>query len=736
MPLVGGGHLPEGSDGQARQGIRRLHVYLIKPSKYDDDGYVIRYVRGVLPSNTLACLASLTDDLRTGHALGESLSIEMTILDETVQKVDVDAIARRARRRSDTLTVIALAGVQTNQFPRASDLALRFRTHGLPVLIGGFHVSGWLALMEHLPDHMQVLVDQGVTLVRGEVEDSWESILRDALHDRLPPIYDFSKRKPDLTHQPIPRVPSDYMRRFVFRKFGTIDAGRGCPFDCSFCTIINVQGREMRHRSAGLIEERIRHDYHAMGVNFYFFTDDNFARNKNWEAIMDVLVRLRRDEGMKLQFMMQVDVQSYKIPGFIAKAKEAGCSNVFIGMESINPKNLEAVGKTQNQVEDFKNLIAAWHNAGIFTHVGYIVGFPHDTPESVREDVRRLAEEVKVDMASFFILVPLPGSLDHKRMVERGDAMDSDHNKYDSFHETFPHPNFPPGELERTYREAWASFYGPKNMEAVLFRAHRGTYWDILKNYFWYKNALIDGQHPMISGFFRIKDRTDRRPGYAVDGRWAHLKRRIPEWIRHARGVWRLLFEMEEVWLQTRRQAWQRIEFVKELQHRVANLLIQIRGIDYRDARQWLIDTLHQFRGKDALEFRQHLDLMLRRMREFDAKRALTSIAEHISAIQQQIEVQERLKACTTSASRMKAKLASFVKSATRQAVRVVSPRTTSREPLARFWDRTIANLKRGKVFRINPVLFAYNFVRDVRLFVAFVIHLAVAGIRRDRLHG
>ncbi|HET6277774.1 MAG TPA: hypothetical protein VFG08_03230, partial [Candidatus Polarisedimenticolia bacterium] len=100
-------------------GIRRLHLYLIKPSKYDDDGYVIRYLRGVLPSNTLSTLYSLTEDQHRSGALGDGLEVRTTVIDETVEMVPVRRILRRANRQRDTRTVIALVGVQTNQFPRA-----------------------------------------------------------------------------------------------------------------------------------------------------------------------------------------------------------------------------------------------------------------------------------------------------------------------------------------------------------------------------------------------------------------------------------------------------------------------------------------------------------------------------------------------------------------------------------------------------------------------------------------
>src|SRR4029079_7959410 len=121
---------------------------------------------------------------------------------------------------------------------------------------------------------------------------------------------------------------------------------------------------------------------------------------------------------------------------FVVKARRAGCTQVFIGMESINPESLKDAAKTQNKAEDYINLIRAWHEVEVATHVGYILGFPHDTRESIRRDLQKLMHEIQVEQASFFILTPLPGSRDHLQMSERGDYMDEDYNKYDSIHET------------------------------------------------------------------------------------------------------------------------------------------------------------------------------------------------------------------------------------------------------------------------------------------------------------
>ena len=544
---------------------RQVKIVLLKPSKYDDEGYVIRHFRGVLPSNTLACLSSLTQDVARRELLGKGVEVKVELLDDTVQKIPVDRIIK-SNRLPDRRTIVALVGVQSNQFPRAADLARKFRAGGLQVLIGGFHVSGMLALSKVITPDIQELMDLGVTVVKGEVEDTWGELLLDACQDNLKPLYDFMDRKPDLFDKPIPLTDRKYLKRFIVSNFGTIDCSRGCPFNCSFCSIINVQGREMRVRSPKLLVEALRENYRAHGINFYFFTDDNFARNHCWKDIFESLVKLREDEHIPVQFMIQVDTQSHRIPDFIALAARAGCTQVFIGMESINPKNLKAAGKTQNNVQDYRSLISAWHDAKIATHVAYIFGFPYDTPESIQEDVHRLQNELGVEQASFFMLTPIPGSRDHVRMVEAGEPMDPDLNNYDSFHETVRHPNFASGELAQSYRKAWESFYSFNYMRDVLARANPENYWNILMNFIWYKNsALIEGGHPMVHGFFRLKDRTDRRPGFAVESRWRHLARRSREVRKLVRNWLALILEMEELWLQTRKRSEAEVRLLAEI---------------------------------------------------------------------------------------------------------------------------------------------------------------------------
>ena len=147
----------------------------------------------------------------------------------------------------------------------------------------------------------------------------------------------------------------------------TFDAGRGCPFQCSFCTIINVQGRKSRRRSPDDVERILRKNY-EQGIDRFFITDDNFARNKDWEAIFDRIIRLREHDAMDVRFLIQVDTLCHKIPNFVTKAKRAGVTRIFIGLENINPDNLLAAKKRQNKITEYRNMLLAWKAVGIWTY--------------------------------------------------------------------------------------------------------------------------------------------------------------------------------------------------------------------------------------------------------------------------------------------------------------------------------------------------------------------------------
>jgi len=308
---------------------KRFLIELIKPSHYDDEGYVTQWRRAVIPSNSLSALYGLALQVREERVLGAEVEIEIEPIDETSSIVPIKRIIGRFRRNSNC-GLICLVGVQTNQFVRALDLAKQFRSAGIKVAIGGFHVSGCVAMLPELPSEIKEALALGVTLFMGEAEGRLAGFFQAAYENRLEPIYNFMSDLPSVEGQPVPFLPISANHYLCSMR--AFDAGRGCPFSCSFCTIINVQGRKSRYRTADDVEKIIRTNY-PQGVRQFFITDDNFACNRNWEAILNRLIDMATKENIRLHLTIQVDTMCHKIPNFVAKAVQAGCRVVFIARE-------------------------------------------------------------------------------------------------------------------------------------------------------------------------------------------------------------------------------------------------------------------------------------------------------------------------------------------------------------------------------------------------------------------
>jgi hypothetical protein len=158
---------------------RRFQLILIKPSHYDDDGYVVQWVRAIIPSNTLAVLYSLGRDAAQRSVLGPDTAIDIKVIDEINSRVRIGSLLSLFRRHGNH-GLLAIVGVQSNQFPRALDIARPFRAAGVPVIVGGFHVSGCLAMLPELPADHKAALDMGVSLFAGELEGRMDTILQDA----------------------------------------------------------------------------------------------------------------------------------------------------------------------------------------------------------------------------------------------------------------------------------------------------------------------------------------------------------------------------------------------------------------------------------------------------------------------------------------------------------------------------------------------------------------------------
>jgi Radical SAM superfamily len=521
---------------------QQFSLVLIKPSHYDDDGYVIQWSRSAVPSNSLAVVHGLALDCKVRRVMGDDVEIAVTSIDEDNTRIRPRGIARELAGRRG---LVVLVGVQSNQFPRAMDIARPLRAAGVQVCLGGFHVSGSLSMLGGVTPELQEAMDLGISLFAGEAEERrMDQVLRDAWRGTLQPLYNYLSNLPSLEGAPTPMLPASTIRGTI-GKYTSFDAGRGCPFQCSFCTIINVQGRKSRRRTVEEIEQVIRRNL-AQGVGRFFITDDNFARNTDWEKIFDRLIAMRETEKLNIKFMIQVDTMCHRLPHFIEKAGRAGVRRVFIGLESINPGSLLGARKKQNKIAEYRKMLLEWKRAGVIVFAGYILGFPEDTPESVLHDIKIIQRELPIDLLEPHCLTALPGSEDHQKLHKAGAWLDPDLNKYDLEHVTTAHPQMSAAQWEKLYRDAWVAFYSLDHIERVMRRAV-ATGIDVTNMMvlmLWFHFCIVyEKIDPLQGGYLRRKYRKDRRPTLPVESPFIFYPRYLADLLRKhvkmARLAWR-----------------------------------------------------------------------------------------------------------------------------------------------------------------------------------------------------
>ena len=242
--------------------------------------------------------------------------------------MNVRAIAKRIRTAGGGF--VGLVGVQSNQFPRALDLGRAVPRAGVPVVIGGFHVSGCLAMLPELPPELKEALDLGITSSRAKPRAAWPTCCAIS-NGTAKPVYNYLADLPDL------RAPR---RRFCrakvkprSRHYASFDAGRGCPFQCSFCTIINVQGRKSRYRTADDVEAIVRANRGA-GRHPLFRYRRQFRPQPQLGGDLRPTDRAARARKLQDQAVLQVDTLCHRIPSFIEKAARAGATPCSSGLRT------------------------------------------------------------------------------------------------------------------------------------------------------------------------------------------------------------------------------------------------------------------------------------------------------------------------------------------------------------------------------------------------------------------
>lgn len=473
----------------------KIVLLLIKTTRDGDDGLPMTYLRGVLPSGTLLTLAGLVPE-----KVGD-LPVETILLDETVLHVDLAAIERIARAPQNRV-LVGICGIQSSQYDRALLLATRLAAINLPVLLGGFHIMG------HEPTRAD-LMRRGFHPVDGEVEGGvLDSILEDFVRGELRPEYRAGNVR--IVDAPGPALFSGYQSSYMNPLMHPYDSARGCSFDCSFCTVTTLMGRKMRRRSPERIAAHLR-KLHAAGIESLFIVDDDAylghldARKSGEETVFDVLTRLREEEGISFDVMAQADVKSNRDETFMKAFARAGGYQVFNGVESFDERVLKATGKRQNLRFDLADAVSRWHDLGVAYHMSAIIGFDTDTEETGPR-MAEFAHACGVDIASWYVLTPLPGAKDYEDFAAAGRILDAPFNQYDGTHAVIRHPRLSPEQIERSFWGAYDAFYPLTRILSRARRAPERSRRSSLRMNLWYwYNACRRRRHPMMGGIFQLR---------------------------------------------------------------------------------------------------------------------------------------------------------------------------------------------------------------------------------------
>lgn len=355
----------------------------------------------------------------------------------------------------------------TSQAVRGYQLGDHFRQRGIPTICGGPHPS--YVIKESLQHFDSVVIH--------EAENIWPQLMADFQAGKLQQVYK-SDKPSDLSKLPIPRKdlfqgPKSTLSAQV------LQTGRGCPFGCDFCTVTATYGNKLRTRPIEHVIEEIK----RYPSKIFFFVDDNIFFDRDYAyKLFEALIPL------KIRWGSQGSLNKISSDGkLLSLAVRSGCMSLFVGIESIEQKTLNASNKAFNRVKDYEEDIKKVQRAGINLITAFIFGFENDTPQTFA-NVRDFAIANKVMLVSTGILTPFPGTKLFERFQAKGLIENYDWSKYDGGNLVWRHPYFSKELISWEKNELSARFYSfPAIAKRFWANRRHPLYYLTLNAVNWYK---------------------------------------------------------------------------------------------------------------------------------------------------------------------------------------------------------------------------------------------------------
>ena len=371
---------------------------------------------------------------------------EVRVFDENIEDIDYEWGA-------------ALVGisVRTMFANRAYSISEKFRSRGVKTVLGGIHPS-------MCTDESLKYCD---TVVIGEAEEIWHTLLKDARDGKLKKTYKAEKAT-DLTAAPAPTRSILSRDKYLA---DIVQTTKGCPFHCEFCSVHAFDGQKIRNKKIDQVLKEIRETDGTIGnikKKAIFFADDNIIANKKYARELFLALK-----PLNIKWSCQASINIAKEDELLRLMKESGCGTMLIGLESISESNLSYMDKKVNLTHDYINAIKKIQSYGIMVHGSFILGYDFDSSVSFDELIDFI-EGNNLLMPLINILTPFPGTRLFKRLEDEGRILSRDWSKYDTKHVVFSPVLMTPDELSEGYKRVIRQVY---SFDSIYKRLK--YYWDI-----------------------------------------------------------------------------------------------------------------------------------------------------------------------------------------------------------------------------------------------------------------
>ncbi len=379
---------------------------------------------------TLTTLAALIPD---------ELEAGIELFDEGIQNIDPEL-------KADLIGITVITGTA----PRSYELARHFRRRGIPVVLGGPHVT-------LMPEEAAEWSDCVVT---GYAETTWPQLLRDFASGRLAARY---QQPPGLSLAGMPVPRRDLLPPGAYLTPHTVEATRGCAHDCEFCVVPTAWGRRPYLRPVEEVAAEIR----GMGARRIVFLDLNLvADTAHAAALFEALIPLRVG-WFGLATVLLAEDES-----LLGLASRSGCRGLLVGFESLSEASLGSARKRFNRPIRYREAIRRFHGHGISLMACFVFGLDEDTPDVFLRTARFAVEE-KIDLPRFAIVTPFPGTPLFRRLEAEGRVLTRDWSLYDGQHVVFQPQRMTVEELLHGTEQAWRSVYSLRSMARRLAGSRR-----------------------------------------------------------------------------------------------------------------------------------------------------------------------------------------------------------------------------------------------------------------------